>query len=193
MEEEEEEGKENSTSSEGREGSQESGWTGYFEYFLRQGRGIEVTSSSAYEGRPLSTTVSDAASAAAENLLCNVQVSAPSKACKRLEFKRRKAKYVLDEDIEDTASSPLSSPKVSGMNLDIGSCKKEENCAAAVVISLSLFLADPIAENSSINRSPLQPEGRDQMLQIPAENEHTELKKRGLCLVPLSMLADYNG
>ncbi|XP_031500890.1 vascular-related unknown protein 4-like isoform X2 [Nymphaea colorata] len=180
MEEEEEEGKEDSTSSEGREGSQESGWTGYFEYFLKQGRGVEVTSSSVYEGQPLSTTVSDAASAAAQNLLCNVQVSAPSKACKRLEFKRRKAKYVLDEDIEDTASSPLSSPKVSGMNLDVGSCKKEENCAAA-------------AENSSINRSPLQPEGRDQMLQIPAETEHTELKKRGLCLVPLSMLADYNG
>ncbi|CAN6452194.1 unnamed protein product [Victoria cruziana] len=184
MEEGKEEGSEErfvTTSSEGREeGSEESGWTSYFEYFMQQERGLESSPSSAYEGPP--STVSDAASAAEHNLLCRVRVSAPPKACKRLEFRRRTTKSVVDEDpLEDTASSPLSSPKVSGMSLDMGSCRKEENCSAVM------------AENSSRNRSPLQTQRRNGMLQIPAQDEYAELKKRGLCLVPLSMLVDYTG
>ncbi|KAM7278836.1 hypothetical protein ACFE04_005970 [Oxalis oulophora] len=64
----------------------------------------------------------------------------------------------LDDDLEDTATSPVSSPKVSGNTF-------------------------------SDHRRRIG----DEMGFIGGERECTELKKKGLCLVPLSLVSKYLG
>lgn len=83
---------------------EESGWTAYFEDF------------SSYEGHSLSNSnlytssmVSDAASSAAWKNSNTNDLKIP----KRLSFKRTRTKIIsFDDSLEDTASSPVSSPKV---------------------------------------------------------------------------------
>ncbi|KAJ7981599.1 putative CTD small phosphatase-like protein 2 [Quillaja saponaria] len=78
---------------------------------------------------------------------------------KRLSFKKRKSntkEALVDDDLEDTASSPVNSPKEKGSG------------------------SGQIAE-----RNELDFKGR--------EKDCIELKERGLCLVPLSMIVNYLG
>lgn len=92
--------------------SEESGWTSYLEDFLasqkKEGSTCSGFSPSIGGG---SSMVSDATSCVA----CKPPAHAePSKGCKKLSFKKRKARVTLghDDPLEDTASSPLNSPKV---------------------------------------------------------------------------------
>ncbi|KAF3784612.1 hypothetical protein EJ110_NYTH22670 [Nymphaea thermarum] len=148
--------------SEGR--SQESGWTMYIDYFLRQQRGLKGSSSSQTEGY---STVSDAASAAAWKPLT-------PKACRRLNFKRRKTGEILDEDpLEDTASSPVSSPK---------SAEQENNS------SCSRFpLPAAQAWDGENECAELRPQARNNASRFADENKCKQLNERGLCLLPVSM------
>ncbi|KAM7277330.1 hypothetical protein ACFE04_019196 [Oxalis oulophora] len=65
-------------------------------------------------------------------------------------------KVILDDDLEDTASSPLATPKKG-------------------------------------NTSTCTKRNYDEIGYLGRERDCTELKKRGLCLVPLSLVSNYFG
>lgn len=81
---------------------EESGWTAYLEDFSNH---REHSSSSSFDS---SSLVSDAASCAAwKNVHNNLKIP------KRLNFKKTRTKIIsVDDSLEDTASSPVNSPKV---------------------------------------------------------------------------------
>ncbi|KAH7662161.1 hypothetical protein IHE45_15G113500 [Dioscorea alata] len=164
--------------------SEESGWTWYFEDFLAsEKRGkpheqedddhdhLDHDEDDNYSNFVYgSSMVSDAASYAAWK---------PSRSCKKLSFKKRKARGVLDDDsLEDTASSPANSPKVSDLNHRVMVQRKPLEYKD---------ISDP--EKKEVGN------GEDETNEFAAfdgrTNNCTELKKRGLCLVPLSMFVDY--
>ncbi|KAF8391503.1 hypothetical protein HHK36_023808 [Tetracentron sinense] len=176
-------------SSKGTTGSpKESGWTDYFEDFLSNNK--EYSSCSSGFG---SSLVSDAASCAAwkfsdkDHVAGHSSVVGSEKSCKKLSFKKSRTRRVLDDDaLEDTASSPINSPKVSDFKqLDINPRKKDDN------IDTSQGKG-----NISGHYSELQTDEINEMGFIGRDNdctEVTELNKRGLCLVPLSMVVNYFG
>ena len=91
------------------ESPEESGWTKYFEDFLAYNKDHSSSPSGNYDYGN-SSLVSDAASSAAGTKKLSLE-----KTCKKLSFKKRKTKgAVVDDALEDTASSPVSSPKVFG-------------------------------------------------------------------------------
>ncbi|XP_059664624.1 vascular-related unknown protein 1-like isoform X1 [Cornus florida] len=142
---------------------EESSWTYYFQDFLGNNHNInEDNNTASFSSRSADqnpSLVSDAAS----NLLLskkyfpnNDQVVGFSKS-KKLSFNKRKAKGALfDAALEDTASSPLNSPKEKCSN----SGKTDE-------------------ERSEMGFGA----GRD--------SDYTNLKKKGLRLVPVSMFDNY--
>jgi hypothetical protein len=97
--------------------SEESSWTTYFEYFLaseEKKRGEVASSSLSLSSNndyvAANSVVSDAASCTGEQL---VGLPALSGAFKNVKVKKRRVCGLLDEDpFEDTASSPVNSPKV---------------------------------------------------------------------------------
>ncbi|KAI3825788.1 hypothetical protein L1987_07429 [Smallanthus sonchifolius] len=120
--------------------SQESSWTSYFEDFLWQNDQKVIMSCN----ETLNSLVSNATSSS------NVEKSAcfQEDQAKKLRFKKRKhIGAIVDDSLEDTASSPLISQKEK-----IGKCEEQNKRRASLDM---------------------------------------ELKKRGLCLVPLSSLASY--
>ncbi|KAG5578910.1 hypothetical protein H5410_049537 [Solanum commersonii] len=91
-------------------------------------------------------------------------------------FKKRKMKGVareVDDDLEDTASSPVNSPKVSYMN---ELCFKSQKGKS----SASIFEG----KGNSISGQQMMTSGLNNSTK---ENDSTQLKKKGLCLVPISM------
>ncbi|CAL5402820.1 unnamed protein product [Camellia sinensis] len=140
---------------------EESSWTFYFEDFLCHNNNDEKSSFSSGHENP--SLVSDAASAAAAKKFLDKddqvigEFSCDRISDKNLSFKKRKTKGGLVNDaLEDTASSPVNSPKEKG------------------------------------NTSG-QTDGRSELGIVGRDSDYTELKKRGLCLVPLSMLSNYLG
>ena len=91
--------------------NEESGWTSYFEEFSK---GMEQQSYCSSLGG--SSLVSDAASCAAWKLSHhNHHVSYPTNnvVSKKLRFKKTRTQQISDDDpLDDTASSPVNSPKV---------------------------------------------------------------------------------
>ncbi|XP_019450490.1 PREDICTED: uncharacterized protein LOC109352752 isoform X2 [Lupinus angustifolius] len=139
---------------------EESGWTSYFEDFSK---GIEPSYCSSLGG---SSLVSDAASCVSwkfSHQNHHKGSSAPN-LLKKLNFKKARAKQISEDDpLEDTASSPVNSPKVKGFT-------------------------------SSENYSELQTDHEHGEAKLNGTNiDYTDLKKRGLCLVPVSMLVNYLG
>ncbi|KAK1283228.1 hypothetical protein QJS10_CPB21g00883 [Acorus calamus] len=151
--------------------SEESGWTKYFEDFISSSQ----TQNMSIEG---SSLVSDAAS-------CVVVASkTPATAFKKLSFKKRRRRGGgggVDEPLEDTASSPVNSPKVGGLNqLDENPRKKDDTI-------------EKTKEGEIGPGDPVEVHGNETEEMVFVGNECSELKKRGLCLVPLSMLVNYVG
>ncbi|KAJ7948467.1 putative CTD small phosphatase-like protein 2 [Quillaja saponaria] len=145
------------------ESPEESSWTMYLEDFSFNNNtehNCSISSSS--------SLVSDAASLAAKNIdnrdpVVDLCVDHKSFTKKRLSFQKRKTKSytkeaaLVDDALEDTASSPVNSPKKGN-----GSGQTNDQ------------------------RNEFGFDGRD-------DGDRTELKKRGLCLVPLSMIVNYLG
>ncbi|OAY70469.1 hypothetical protein ACMD2_05404 [Ananas comosus] len=123
--------------------SEESGWTMYIEDFLaseEKRRGAFDLSSSS----EASSMVSDAASSAAwkQQQQPSASVDAAAVVGKRLiRLKKKRVWGNLEEDpLEDTASSPVNSPKVSGLtHPDLNTMKKDENREISKVISSHIF------------------------------------------------------
>ncbi|KAL7185748.1 hypothetical protein ACSBR2_027667 [Camellia fascicularis] len=176
---------------------EESGWTSYFEDFLSKQREQEEeeeehnnTSFSDSFGSP--SLVSDAASSCVPRKINNYnQVSArcspmdsPPKMPKKLSFKKARTKEIShDDSLEDTASSPVNSPKINSFKqVDINPRKRGDN------VESSLGKGGGSDFSSELHR-----DSRNEMTFEGKNNEYIELKKRGLCLVPLSMLVNYLG
>lgn len=98
-----------------KEGPEESGWTAYFEDLSSISRGH----GSNYSACATSSLVSDAASGAAWKagtvnhvVACSSAVGSPQ-IPRKLSFKKMRAREIsYDDSLEDTASSPVNSPKV---------------------------------------------------------------------------------
>ncbi|KAK7263534.1 hypothetical protein RJT34_31126 [Clitoria ternatea] len=170
---------------------QESGWTSYLEDFSK---GIEPSYCSSLGG---SSLLSDAASSAAWKfshhnhlLSCsslrgnNTNGSTPNPP-KKLCFKKARAKQISEDDpLEDTASSPVNSPKVRDLNpSEIISGKVDDQLEGSMGKGLI----------PSEHYSNLQIDDKHEQKFNGKNIDSTELKKRGLCLVPLSLLVNYLG
>ncbi|KAK7312722.1 hypothetical protein VNO77_36809 [Canavalia gladiata] len=168
---------------------QESGWTSYLEDFSK---GIEHSHCSSLGG---SSLLSDAASSAAwkfshhSHLLPFSSVKATSTAPnlpKKLCFKKARAKQISQDDpLEDTASSPVNSPKVRDLNpTEIISRKVDDQLEGSM---------GGKGFTSLENYSDLQTDDKHEQKFNGKSIDCTELKKRGLCIVPLSLLVNYLG
>ncbi|KAK7404916.1 hypothetical protein VNO78_05967 [Psophocarpus tetragonolobus] len=172
---------------------EESGWTSYLEDFSK---GIEDSYCSSLDG---SSLLSDAASSAAwkfshhNHLLscscpsfkANNTNTAPNLP-KKLSFKKARAKQISeDHPLEDTASSPVNSPKVADLNPgEISSRKVHDHLEGSMEKGFT----------SSENYSDLKTDDSKHELEFNGKNiDCTDLKKRGLCVVPLSLLVNYLG
>ncbi|XP_061360791.1 vascular-related unknown protein 1-like [Gastrolobium bilobum] len=158
-------------------GPEESGWTSYFEDFSKD---IEPSHCSSFGG---SSLVSDAASSAAWKFSHhNHFQGAPPNTPKKLCFKKAiRAKQISEDDpLEDTASSPLNSPKVRDLDTtEIISSKIDDDQQEG-----SMGKEFTSSENYS-NKHEVNFNGK--------KIDCTDLKKKGLCLVPLSLLVNYLG
>ncbi|XP_027172615.1 vascular-related unknown protein 4-like isoform X2 [Coffea eugenioides] len=142
---------------------EESSWTFYLQDFQCDHHDHDNTGSVSYNScESCPSLVSDAFSSAARKAPDDIEAAVFASArsnCKNLSFKRRKAKasaVLNDHDLEDTASSPVNSPKANV-------CRKNSTAEAA---------------GSAAHEE---------------KNNQSELKKRGLCLAPVSTLTNYFG
>ncbi|XP_074577679.1 vascular-related unknown protein 1-like [Curcuma longa] len=149
---------------------EESGWTTYFEDFMaseERRRAAGGSSSSVVVAG--NSMISDAASCAPRIKTTKPQQPTASlevsEKYRKLSLKRRKGRRLLEDDaLEDTASSPANSPKIT--RLSAIPSKEDENHQ------------DTALEDGAASRFGF----------VERASECTELKKRGLCLVPLSMI-----
>ncbi|XWS11190.1 hypothetical protein CRYUN_Cryun38cG0062700 [Craigia yunnanensis] len=157
---------------------EESSWTMYFEDFSNNNN-IYMNENSSYFSDfnyQTSSLVSDAACSMARR---HVFRPSSDKSCNRLSFKKRKTKGpgLVDHDLEDTASSPANSPKVCNLVNHFDKNLKQKPAM------------DTSQDKGSASR---QIDGTNDELGFNGrENDGTELKKRGLSLVPLSMVVHY--
>ncbi|CAL0322556.1 unnamed protein product [Lupinus luteus] len=164
------------------ESLEESGWTMYFDDFFNTNQNIiedgEYNYSLSFSGVDSSSTslVSDAASLAAQKLAENFPMSKNGNRSLSLKKRKKIRTAFVDDSLEDTASSPVNSPKVSFGNHFWKEKQKKE-------IDFSQEKGNPSEERDERKEFSLNEK----------DSECTELKKRGLCLVPLSMLVNYLG
>ncbi|CAJ2660328.1 unnamed protein product [Trifolium pratense] len=158
---------------------EESGWTSYFDDFSKN---IEPSycSSSSLGG---SSLVSDAASCAAWKFSHKNHIRNSQNLSKKLSLKKTRTKQISQDDpLEDTASSPVNSPKVSDMN-------------PREMISRKIDDQQDGSRGKGFNSEHFSElETNDCDMNFNGKNiDCTDLKKRGLCLVPMSMLVNYYG
>ncbi|GAU26618.1 hypothetical protein TSUD_102250 [Trifolium subterraneum] len=114
------------------ESSEESSWTKYFEDFFNNDHNIDdyndqkysINSFSAFDDDGSYSLVFDAA----EKKVADQSAQGGMEYIKRLSFKKRKKiiTSLVDHDLEDTASSPINSPKALYMNQIFKAKEKEE-------------------------------------------------------------------
>ncbi|KAJ6753603.1 VASCULAR-RELATED UNKNOWN PROTEIN 1-RELATED [Salix purpurea] len=116
----------------GRDSSEESGWTMYFDDLFAQNNGDDQDNdqyeqgSFSYDQDGSSSLVSDAASLVlkksagddhGEEQVGGIPIDNKKSFRHSLSFKKRRTKGALiDDSLEDTASSPVNSPKVRNLN-----------------------------------------------------------------------------
>ncbi|KAL1567631.1 vascular-related putative protein 1-like [Salvia divinorum] len=148
---------------------EESGWTKYLEDF--SGNNDSFISSS--------SMVSDAAWNGSDT------IKRPN--LKKLN-RRRKYTYGYDDALEDTASSPVHSPKVSTMmkQMEVNQRRMDDvaSCDFLGQQSNSKNFLKPDREERNTKNIVIDNKTSDQCM---------ELRKRGLCLVPMSALMNYIG
>ncbi|GAU49962.1 hypothetical protein TSUD_272160 [Trifolium subterraneum] len=159
---------------------EESGWTTYFEDFSK---GIEPS----YCSGGGSSLVSDAASYAAWKFSNHHNHVVASKLPKKLCFKKTRSKMISNDDpLEDTASSPVNSPKMRDMSPNEIVSRKIDDQLQAGSMGKGF--------TSSKNHSEMVHMDDMHEFEFNEKNiDSTDLKQRGLCLVPLSLLVNYLG
>ncbi|XP_062196673.1 vascular-related unknown protein 1-like [Phragmites australis] len=169
------------------EASEESGWTSYIDYFMEtQGRQKEEESSvadpSADDVGRRSTSECSAECAVGGSTRLPALVE-PSEASRRLRLKKegRTTKKVLyDESLEDTATSPISSPKLIELrDSDANHQSKEFSHSKKTTVD------DKFGRDNHINNGNGANTTTD-MIDHDGAYDNNELRKKGLCLVPVS-------
>ncbi|CDY39496.1 BnaA01g24920D [Brassica napus] len=173
---------------------EESGWTTYLDDFSNQYRTHcedsdhqDKSSCSLLGVSP--SLISDAATDAFSGR--NFPVNFPAK----LKFGKARTKKISEDDsLEDTASSPVNSPKVSQVeHIQTLPRKTEDYVSSSFVMRTTRGMVD--------NQIQIQ-EGYEQSMtmtrnlgegNINNNNNNMDLRSRGLCVVPISMLANFNG
>ncbi|XP_057796657.1 vascular-related unknown protein 1-like [Salvia miltiorrhiza] len=152
--------------------SEESGWTKYLEDFSCKKEESFISSSS---------MISDAAWNGSDTI-------------KRLNLKklnrsmnRRKFTYEYDDDLEDTASSPVHSPKVSTMKQMEVNHRKMDDVASCD------FLGQQSSSKNFLKLDREERNSKNNIIENKSSDQYMELRKRGLCLVPMSALMNYIG
>ncbi|XP_057540439.1 vascular-related unknown protein 4 isoform X1 [Amaranthus tricolor] len=146
--------------------SEESSWTFYFEDFLTCKNDKEFPNLSSYDHHDYqasSSMVSDAAKPGNNNMVC-----------KNKNFISRNKKSFFDEELEDTASSPAHSPKVIN---DLNKYMKSKD-------QLDYFGTQNVSQEKG--ESSMNVGGGNEMGFL-----ETQLRRKGLCLVPVSMLLNH--
>ncbi|KAL0405423.1 UNVERIFIED_CONTAM: Vascular-related unknown protein 1 [Sesamum latifolium] len=164
----------------GADHDEESGWTAYLQDFSCSNDGSFISSSP--------SLVSDAAwngSHTNNNNNNNVVNHV-----RRLNFKNLKKgsnhkRYSCrdDDDLEDTASSPVNSPKVSSLK------EMEVNYRRLDDVAAGNFLGNRGSWNNLSEVGGNEKNEKEAM----DSRKIVELRKRGLCLVPMSALMNYIG
>ncbi|XP_013589022.1 PREDICTED: uncharacterized protein LOC106297287 isoform X2 [Brassica oleracea var. oleracea] len=149
---------------------EESGWTTYLDDFSNQYRthcedsDHQDKSSCSLLGVS-SSLISDAATDAFSGR--NFPVNFPAK----LKFGKARTKMICEDDsLEDTASSPVNSPKRTTRGMVDNQIQIQEGYEQSTTMTTNLG------------------EGN-----INSNNNNMDLRNRGLCVVPISMLANFNG
>ncbi|XP_057528321.1 vascular-related unknown protein 1 isoform X2 [Amaranthus tricolor] len=171
--------------------SEESGWTQYLDDDLiaydKDDELVEEfscfnSSSGCSSFMQSASMVSDAGSAPEWKRKTTVHHLAPTdlpNMPKKLNFKNKKTQQIsYDDSLEDTASSPVNSPKIATYfkKMDLNSRKVEKANGS------------PMGNKSKISDM----NGEDELKgSFGNEVEYTELKQKGMCLVPISMVLNY--
>ncbi|KAK4386239.1 Vascular-related protein 1 [Sesamum angolense] len=159
---------------------EESGWTAYLEDFSCSNNGSFISSSSS------PSLVSDAAWNGSDTNNKNNVVNH----VRRLNFKNLKKgsnhkRYSCrdddNDDLEDTASSPVNSPKVSSLK------EMEVNYRRLDDVAAGNFLGKRGSWNNLSEVGGDEKNGKEGV----ESRKIVELRKRGLCLVPMSALMNY--
>ncbi|KAJ9170086.1 hypothetical protein P3X46_018220 [Hevea brasiliensis] len=164
-----------------------SGWTAYFEDFSNQRKEDSYCS-----GFGSSSMVSDAASFPAwksssshhnyNHVLASCSPSTPNKLTFKKAKTRRRSHH--DESLEDTASSPVNSPKVSDfIPNDVNPRKTNDH------FNSSLGKGGALEHYGVVETD----DERCEMSCSTGNKDCRDLKKKGLCLIPLSMLVNFLG
>ncbi|GMI85284.1 VASCULAR-RELATED UNKNOWN PROTEIN 4 [Hibiscus trionum] len=166
------------------ESPEESSWTMYLADFSNTNNyndTIDVNDNSSilsHTNHQTSSLIPDAACSAAGRRVPGAALEHRS-SNGGLSFKKRKIKRsssgFVDRDLEDTATSPANSPKVCNL---VNQFDKQKD---------SMGISQGIKGSASGKRN-------DELMGFDGrENGDNELKKKGLCLVPLSMVLHYLG
>ncbi|KAF8051003.1 hypothetical protein N665_1830s0009 [Sinapis alba] len=161
--------------------AEESGWTTYLEDFSKQYRTTHREDSDHQDKSSCSllgvssSLVSDAATDAISGR------SFPVKFSSKLKFGKARTKKVCEDDsLEDTASSPVNSPKVSqSERIQTPPRKHDDYVSSSFVMRNTRGIEDHLMGNLN--------EGNN------SNDNNMDLRSRGLCVVPISMLANFNG
>ncbi|CAL5004214.1 unnamed protein product [Urochloa decumbens] len=164
--------------------SEESGWTSYINYFMETQRRQKEASSAANPstdddvGRRSTTECSAGGCGVGGGFTRLPALVEPSMVPRRLSLKedwRRKKKVLYDESLEDTATSPISSPKLIELRGSDGTHQKKENSCDE--ISHSKNTAGDVNGATTTTDTTIKEDGA---------YDNNELRKKGLCLVPVS-------
>ncbi|XP_010466428.1 PREDICTED: uncharacterized protein LOC104746605 [Camelina sativa] len=171
---------------------EESGWTTYLEDFSNQYRTNQHEESDHQQDKSFCSLsgvspslVSDAATDAFSGK--SYPVNFPGK----LKFGRGRTKKICEDDsLEDTASSPVNSPKVSQFeHIQTPPRKLEDYVSSSFVMGNIRSMGDHqihIQEGDEPKMTMMRNLGE-------GNNNNMDLRSRGLCVVPISMLANFNG
>ncbi|KAL2482135.1 hypothetical protein Fot_43579 [Forsythia ovata] len=158
---------------------EESGWTAYLEDFAFTQNSYSIDSFSS------PSLVSDAAWNGPNNHDQVIDKSSfnGSQFPRRLNFKNTASKKFSCDDLEDTASSPVNSPKVSSLKPRNVNYKRSDD-------SIGQFLG----KEAGSNNFSLQ--GTDERNEVNfadgrRNSEYMDQKKRGFCLVPVAVLMNH--
>ncbi|CAH2053088.1 unnamed protein product [Thlaspi arvense] len=170
---------------------EESGWTTYLDDFSNQYRTHyeesdhqAKSSCSLLGGSP--SLISDAATDAFSGR--SFPVNFPAK----LKFGRARTKKICEDDsLEDTASSPVNSPKVSQVeHIQTPPRKIEDYVSSGFVMGNMRSMRDhqiQIQEGDETKMTMMRNLGEGN------NNNKMDLRSRGLCVVPISMLSNFHG
>ncbi|KAL7142277.1 hypothetical protein ABFS83_08G113200 [Erythranthe nasuta] len=175
----------------------ESGWTDYlddFPYSKSINNGGSGGSSINSFGTP--SLISDAAWNGSDdnnNNNNNNNISSPLRILNFKNLKRNKyRKYsYAEDDYEDTASSPVNSPKVSSMKQMEVNYRRLDDLATANFLGkqggASNFSEVVTEEKNGNNNKNIANESKNNI-----DHQFVDLRTRGLCLMPISALMNMN-